>query len=201
MHQYKRKRRSSLAGPTLERSLQCRVAHAAARPSPLNQSVVKLVHDESLHVGRGNPKLDGEYKEGAIQDFRSFTTSFQAARKGDVHRLKLLLDSNPDLANVKNQSNVTPLHYAAENGHSWCVGLLLERGATYQEDDEGATPGMLAYKNHHADAFSILLYRKAVPPEEAQLIKASATNNKQYAFINMLRKYLIRSLGLCEHHR
>src|SRR5205085_9634589 len=54
---------------------------------------------------------------------------FDTARKGDVDKLKTLLDRNPDRLYIRTKPyEHTMLHVAAQNGHLRVVELLLERG-------------------------------------------------------------------------
>ena len=54
-----------------------------------------------------------------------------AAKAGDLAKVKSLLDENPSMANInaRNRSGVTPLHYAVEEGHKHIVKLLRQHGA------------------------------------------------------------------------
>ena len=66
----------------------------------------------------------------------------EAALQGDAERARIILDSNERLANQRDESGATPLHYAALNGHRPVVKLLLQRGADINSTDNqfGATP-------------------------------------------------------------
>ncbi len=70
------------------------------------------------------------------------TDLIEAAQHGDLQRAKELLDAHGSLANLRDASGATPLHYAAMNGHREIVRLLLERGADINSTDSqfGATP-------------------------------------------------------------
>jgi hypothetical protein len=65
-----------------------------------------------------------------------------AATHRDLERVKEILETDGSLANAKDASGATPLHYAAINGHRKIVKLLVERGADINAADEefGATP-------------------------------------------------------------
>ena len=49
---------------------------------------------------------------------------YAAARDGDVEKVRLLLEAGADV-NWANEFGTTPIHLAAENGHTECVRLLL----------------------------------------------------------------------------
>jgi len=52
----------------------------------------------------------------------------QAAQAGDENKLRSLLATNPELANMENAEGLTPLGYAAHYGHPNAVKTLLEHG-------------------------------------------------------------------------
>ena len=66
----------------------------------------------------------------------------EAVKQGDRERVRAILESEDRLANQKDESGATPLHYATLNGHRQIVQLLLERGADINRTDSqfGATP-------------------------------------------------------------
>lgn len=66
----------------------------------------------------------------------------EAVKQGDRERVRAILESDERLANQRDESGATPLHYAALNGHRQIVQLLIERGADINSTDSefGATP-------------------------------------------------------------
>ena len=52
----------------------------------------------------------------------------EAAKEGDLDRVATILDANEDLANQRDESGASLLHYATLNGHREIARLLIERG-------------------------------------------------------------------------
>ena len=112
------------------------------------------------------PILKGDYlgqpppggKAGVIQDIKKdegieqntfFAEEiFDAARNGEVEKIRQLLDNDKNLLNSKDQSGKTPLHFASQYGHFDMVKILIERGAEVNvENNNGETP------LHYASAY------------------------------------------------
>ena len=53
----------------------------------------------------------------------------EAARTGDVSQIATRLSDNPDHINVKDQSGLTPLHWAVLGGHKAGADFLISKGA------------------------------------------------------------------------
>jgi Ankyrin repeats (3 copies) len=70
------------------------------------------------------------------------TQLIEAAKQGAVEDVKVLLDSHPELINMKDELGATALHYAAFDGHCAVVHLLVQHGAEINAIDDkfGATP-------------------------------------------------------------
>lgn len=66
----------------------------------------------------------------------------EAVKQGDRESVRALLESDNRLANQRDESGATPLHYATLAGHRQIVQLLLERGADINctDSQSGATP-------------------------------------------------------------
>ena len=90
---------------------------------------------------------------GAIHD---------AARSGDLAKVKTLLQDNPDLVFSKDDMGATPLHYAAGHGHRDVAELLLASKAEVNaKDNDGWTPLHYAAYQGHKDLAELLLANKA----------------------------------------
>ena len=83
---------------------------------------------------------------------------FDAAHKGDVAKVKILIEKNPDLINTKNENDNTPLHLAADAGHLGIVRLLIEKGADVNSmNADRRNPVLLAGYNGHTEVVKLLL--------------------------------------------
>ena len=58
-----------------------------------------------------------------------------AAQKGKLGKVKALLTGNPDLISSKDRDGMTPLHWAAQEGHKDVAKLLLANGADVNAKD------------------------------------------------------------------
>jgi ankyrin repeat protein len=94
---------------------------------------------------------------GAIHD---------AASAGDLEKVKALLKANPNLVFSKDTNGLTPLHFAAANGHKDVAELLLANKAEVDaksnaKTTRGGTPLHLAAMNGREDVAALLLASKA----------------------------------------
>ena len=85
-----------------------------------------------------------------------------AARKGDVAKLKELLDKGADV-NAKTEYGATALAYACDKGHVEVVKLLLERGANVNVKDTfyGEMPLGWALQRDNVEIIKLLLDKGA----------------------------------------
>jgi ankyrin repeat protein len=70
------------------------------------------------------------------------TSLIDAATRGDIDRVRALIDHNPALVHQRDEFGATPLHFATLSGHRHIAHLLLDRGADINSADGqyGATP-------------------------------------------------------------
>jgi ankyrin repeat protein len=86
----------------------------------------------------------------------------EAARAGDLEKVKALLEDNPDLVFSKDNLDETPLHYAAIFGGKGVAELLLaNKTKVNAKDINGETPLHWAAYSGHKDVAELLLANKA----------------------------------------
>ena len=84
----------------------------------------------------------------------------KAAKKGDVGKVRKLLQGNPDLVFSKDEDGWTPLHLAAANGYRELAEFLLANKAEVNaKDNNGGTPLHQAAgaAGNHGDLVNLLL--------------------------------------------
>lgn len=92
-----------------------------------------------------------------------------AAKYGNVHAVELLLEKGADpeckdrewgiLPDVwyRRTGGVTPMSFAADNGHESVVRILLENGVSADNDDQFVTPLWRAARGDHSKVVRVLL--------------------------------------------
>lgn len=65
-----------------------------------------------------------------------------AAQRGDIDRLRRLLEQHPEFVSKRDESGATALHYAALKGQRRAAEFLIDQGADINSRDSqfGATP-------------------------------------------------------------
>lgn len=88
---------------------------------------------------------------------------FYSMRTGNMASVRKLLDENPELANMREQKSLTPLHIAAQSGDLELASLLLDRGAHIEAESRttGSTPLKYAVFFARIDMVRLLLQRGA----------------------------------------
>lgn len=89
-----------------------------------------------------------------------------AAAVGDQERIEQLLKADADLAWRQDSARITPLSYAAREGHLHIVRLLLERGADPKLPEAAAPQGRALYEaccGNHLEIAEALLKHGADP--------------------------------------
>jgi ankyrin repeat protein len=91
---------------------------------------------------------------------------FVAAERGDRSRVAELIARDPSLVDARDERSLTPLHYAASDGHRTVASALLEAGADPNIAAlGGATPLFFAAGNGHAGVVEVLLDHGADPEQ------------------------------------
>jgi ankyrin repeat protein len=86
----------------------------------------------------------------------------EAANAGDLAKVKALLKDNPDLVSSKDSYGLTPLHYAAWQGHKEVAELLLIAKADINaKANDGRTPLHVAAYWGQKDVAALLLVNQA----------------------------------------
>jgi ankyrin repeat protein len=89
-----------------------------------------------------------------------------AAAVGDQERVEQLLKTNPELARRQDTARISPLSYAAREGHLHIVRLLLEHGADPKLPEDAAPAGRALYAaccGNHLEVAELLLKHGADP--------------------------------------
>jgi ankyrin repeat protein len=85
----------------------------------------------------------------------------ETAEEGDVQEVRSLIEEGADV-NARDEDDFTPLHVAAEYGHTDVAALLIEWGADVNaQDDMGWTPLHKAAIWSRTEAAAVLLERGA----------------------------------------
>ncbi|MCF4969743.1 ankyrin repeat domain-containing protein [Nostoc sp. CMAA1605] len=88
-----------------------------------------------------------------------------AAEKGDVEKIKKLLDKGIDPNSRKMINSPTPIYYAAAQGHREIVEILIRYGADVNlgiEENDTFNPLLAATINQHQDVIETLIQHGAI---------------------------------------
>ena len=87
---------------------------------------------------------------------------FEAAKSGDTDKINAILKGVPDLVSSKDDTGMTPLHWAARLGHKDVAELLLAKGADANaKDNAGEVPLQYCAVNDFRDVAELLLAKGA----------------------------------------
>jgi ankyrin repeat protein/beta-lactamase regulating signal transducer with metallopeptidase domain len=84
-----------------------------------------------------------------------------AAKQGDLAKVKAMLKDNPDLVAIKDSEGRTPLHRAVENGHKDVAALLLAQGANVNAKDKAGWTPLYRAVDRNKDMVELLLSQGA----------------------------------------
>jgi ankyrin repeat protein len=110
-----------------------------------------------------------------------------ASARGDLRKVKLLVETEPGLVSARDASGQTPLELAVSHDRKRVAEALLLAGADVNvKDNNGWTPLHIAAASGHPDMISLLLAKGADPnvrakDEAAPLLWAAAKDQKQSA--------------------
>ncbi len=81
-----------------------------------------------------------------------------AAKNGDLEKIKVLLSTNPDLINLQDDFGATPLHWAGIRGHEKISLYLINNGANVNiKENHGAPPLHWAAHFDHTNVIRALV--------------------------------------------
>jgi ankyrin repeat protein len=117
--------------------------------------------------GRSHPSIrNSSVLVGSLLARGASYTISVAAAVGDQERVEQLLRRDVGLARRLDPARVSPLSYAAREGHLHIVRLLLEQGAQPNTPEEGAPDGLALFwacYGNHLDVAQLLLEHGANP--------------------------------------
>ncbi|KAG8181680.1 hypothetical protein JTE90_019219 [Oedothorax gibbosus] len=161
----------SLDGATSSRVLSPEVVvqekNLSHRKSPVFLKPEFVFEPEIIH--KANPLVDeaevevlpsavGAFRRLSEDEFISSLNIHEAARKGDLHVVKLLTKKDPKQMETVDERGWTPIHLAAAYGHSEVVKYLATEGAHLAALDPSSYTALhLAAMNGHTNCLEVLL--------------------------------------------
>jgi serine/threonine-protein phosphatase 6 regulatory ankyrin repeat subunit B len=153
-----------------------------------------------------------------------------AAKQGDLEKVKSLLNANPDLVFSKDSNGDTPLHLAADKGHKDVMELLLANKADYnvfdaaaigdlgrvkalvndnldlvfgKDGEYGYTPLHFAVKNDHKDVVEFLLAIPSArtPSIQSQICKIEVNAKSDWDYNSYTRGYTPLHIAALNGHK
>ncbi|XP_054707227.1 receptor-interacting serine/threonine-protein kinase 4-like [Uloborus diversus] len=104
------------------------------------------------------PSAVGAFRRLSEEEFIASLNIHEAARKGDLHVVKLLTKKDPKQMETVDERGWTPIHVAAAHGHTEVVKFLALEGAHLAAlDPSSYTPLHLAAMNGHNPCLEVLL--------------------------------------------
>lgn len=86
----------------------------------------------------------------------------EAAKNGNLEKVKALLEDNPELLNEKDSQGFTPLHSAVTNGRIHIIRFLIEKGADIEiKNNNGLSPLFTALDRGRDPAAHLLIEKGA----------------------------------------
>lgn len=120
--------------------------------------------------GRSHPSLRNTFVlVGSLLAHGASYNISVASAAGDLERVEQLLKEDSNLARRLDSGRISPLSYAAREGHLHIVRLLLERGADPNTPEEAAADGRALYeacRGNHLEIAELLLKHGANPNAE-----------------------------------
>jgi len=98
-----------------------------------------------------------------VQQAKKNKSLFEAAKKGDIEQVKLLISKGADVnAKAKDDRDFTPMYYAVQNGHKGIMEVLLANGADINAGDKfGYTPLYPAIWSNDIDTIRFMIEKGA----------------------------------------
>jgi ankyrin repeat protein len=128
----------------------------------LNFNSHRLTEINQMHLGRWSAQASVMQFTNAVRNNTAPATIFAAADAGDTNAMQTFLVADGQLAYATNVFGFAPLHYAAMEGHTNVVELLIANKAGVDPRNRaGATPLWLAAANGRLNVVQFLISKGA----------------------------------------